>query len=461
MNGQDTICAISTPPGEGAIGMVRISGQEAIRIAQQIFRKKPSGSLEQLPSHTIHYGLVVDPATEEVLDEALLSILRRPRTYTREDMVEITCHGSPLLLIQVVALLLKSGARLAEPGEFTKRAFLNGRIDLTQAEAVMDMIQSKTHASLKVSLGQLQGGLGKEIKAVQDQLLSMLTPIEANIDFSEEDLQVISLEDVKKNLVEVFTLTRKLLEGWEGGRILREGVAMAIVGRPNVGKSSLLNALLQQERAIVTATPGTTRDVLEEWANIRGIAVKLMDTAGLRKTHDPVEQEGVRRAKEAVEGSHLALLVMDASQPLQDEDHALMDFLEKKKNILVLNKGDLSQRIQEEKIKKRFPGTSLVKVSATKRMGLERLQDVIRDAVFHGSVVIGETPLVVSSRHRAAIEKAHEAVDRAISAIHSGMSSEFLALEIRAAVNHLGEVIGTIATDDLLDRIFSQFCIGK
>ncbi len=461
MNGQDTICAISTPPGEGAIGIVRISGQDAIRIAQQVFRKKPSGSLEHLPSHTIHYGLVVDPATEEVLDEALLSILRRPRTYTREDMVEMTCHGSPLLLTQVVALLLKSGARLAEPGEFTKRAFLNGRIDLTQAEAVMDMIQSKTHASLKVSLGQLQGGLGKEIKAVQDQLLSMLTPIEANIDFSEEDLQVISLEDVKKNLVEVFTLTRKLLEGWEGGRILREGVAMAIVGRPNVGKSSLLNALLQQERAIVTATPGTTRDVLEEWANIRGIAVKLMDTAGLRKTHDPVEQEGVRRAKEAVERSHLALLVMDASQPLQDEDHALMDFLEKKKNILVLNKGDLSQRIQEEKIKKRFPGTSLVKVSATKRRGLERLQDVIRDAVFHGSVVIGETPLVVSSRHRAAIEKAHEAVDRAISAIHSGMSSEFLALEIRAAVNHLGEVIGTITTDDLLDRIFSQFCIGK
>ncbi len=461
MNGQDTICAISTPPGEGAIGMVRISGQDAIRIAQQVFRKKPSGSLEHLPSHTIHYGLVVDPATEEVLDEALLSILRRPRTYTREDMVEMTCHGSPLLLTQVVALLLKSGARLADPGEFTKRAFLNGRIDLTQAEAVMDMIQSKTHASLKVALGQLQGGLGKEIKAVQDQLLSMLTPIEANIDFSEEDLQVISLEDAEKNLVEVFTLTRKLLEGWEGGRILREGVAMAIVGRPNVGKSSLLNALLQQERAIVTATPGTTRDVLEEWANIRGIAVKLMDTAGLRKTHDSVEQEGVRRAKEAVERSHLVLLVMDASQPLQDEDHALMDFVEKKKGILVLNKGDVSQRIQEEKIKKRLPGTSLVKISATKRMGLEHLQDVIRDEVFHGSVVIGETPLVVSSRHRAAIEKAHEAVGRAISAIHGGMSSEFLALEIRTAMNHLGEVIGTTTTDDLLDRIFSQFCIGK
>jgi tRNA modification GTPase len=457
----DTICAISTPPGEGAIGIVRISGQDAIRIAQQVFRKKPSGSLEHLPSHTIHYGLVVDPATGEVLDEALLSILRRPRTYTREDMAEITCHGSPPLLTQVVALLLKSGARMAEPGEFTRRAFLNGRIDLTQAEAVMDMIQSRTRASLKVALGQLQGGLGREIKAVQDRLLSILTPIEANIDFSEEDLQVISEVDAEKNLVEVFTRTRKLLEGWEGGQILREGVAVAIVGRPNVGKSSLLNALLQQDRAIVTATPGTTRDVLEEWADIRGIAVKLMDTAGLRKTNDLVELEGVRRAKEAVERSHLALLVMDASQPLQDEDHVLMDFVEKKKRILVLNKGDLPQRIQEEKIKERLLDSSLVKVSAMNSMGLERLQDVIRDEVFQGSVVIGETPLVVSYRHRAAIEKAHAAVGRAISAIHSGMSGEFWALEIRTAMNHLGEVIGTTTTDDLLDRIFSQFCIGK
>ncbi|MCI0525870.1 MAG: tRNA uridine-5-carboxymethylaminomethyl(34) synthesis GTPase MnmE [Nitrospira sp.] len=461
MNGQDTICAISTPSGEGAIGMVRVSGQDAIRIAQQVFRKKPSGSLENLPSHTIHYGLVVDPATEKVLDEALLSILRKPRTYTREDMVEITCHGSPLLLTQVIALLLKSGARLAEPGEFTKRAFLNNRIDLTQAEAVMDIIQSKTDASLKVALGQLQGKLGREIKAAQDQLLSLLTHIEANIDFSEEGLQVISLEDMKKSLVQILALMRQLLEVWESGRILREGVAMAIVGRPNVGKSSLLNALLQQERAIVTSVPGTTRDVLEEWANIRGIAVKLIDTAGLRKTHDPIEQEGVRRAKEAIERSHLTLLVMDASQPIQDEDCDLMDLVEKKKRILVLNKVDLSQRIQEENIKKRLPDTSFVKISATKGIGLDHLQNMIRDEIFQGSVVIGETPLVVSYRHRAAIEKAHDAANRAILAIHNEMPSEFLALEIRMAINHLGEVIGTTTTDDLLDQIFSQFCIGK
>jgi tRNA modification GTPase len=461
MHEQDTICAISTPPGEGAIGIVRISGQDAIRIAQRVFRKKPSGSLEYLPSHTIHYGLVVDPAKEEILDEALLSILRRPRTYTREDMVEITCHGSPLLLTQVVAILLKSGARMADPGEFTRRAFLNGRIDLSQAEAVMDMIQSKTHASLKVALGQLQGGLGKEIKAVLDQLLSILTPIEANIDFSEEDLQVISQADVEKNLMETLTRMRKLLEGWERGQLLREGVAASIVGRPNVGKSSLFNTLLQQDRAIVDATPGTTRDVLEEWANIRGIAVKLIDTAGLRKTDDLVEQEGVRRAKEAIERSHLTLLVLDASLPLQDEDRALMDFVEKKKKIIVLNKADLAQRIQEEDIKKRFLGSSLVKISATKSVGLECLQDMIRDEIFHGSVVIGETPLLVSCRHHAAIEKAYEAVGRAISVIHTGMSSEFLALEIRSAMNHLGEVIGTTTTDDLLDRIFSQFCIGK
>jgi tRNA modification GTPase len=441
--------------------MVRISGEEAIRIAQRVFRKNPAGSLEGLPSHTIHYGLVVDPGTEEVLDEALLSLLRKPRTYTREDMVEITCHGSPLLLAQVVALLIKSGARPAEPGEFTKRAFLNGRIDLTQAEAVMDLIQSKTDVGLKVAMDQLQGGLGRGIKTVHDQLLSILTHIEANIDFSEENLQVISLEDAQKNLGQVFTQTRKLLEGWEGGRILREGVSLAIVGRPNVGKSSLLNALLQQDRAIVTPIPGTTRDVLEEWANIRGIAVRLMDTAGLWNTQDPVEMEGVKRAKEAVERSHLALLVMDASQPFQDEDAALMNCVEKKKLILVLNKVDLSQKIQEKKIREGLPGVPLVKVSAMKRTGLEHLQDMIRDEIFHGSIVIGETPLVVSSRHRAAIEKAHEAVGQAISAIHNGLPSEFLALEIRGAINHMGEVIGTTTTDDLLDRVFSQFCIGK
>ncbi len=461
MSGEDTVCAVSTPPGEGAIGVVRISGRDALRIAQQVFRKKPAGILEDLPSHTLHYGLVVDPATQEVLDEAILSILRKPRSYTREDMVEISCHGSPLLLTRVVALLVKSGARQAEPGEFTKRAFLNGRMDLTQAEAVMDMIRSKTDASLKVARGQLQGGLGQEISAIQAPLLALLTHIEAHIDFSEEDLQVISLEEVKKNLMEVLTQTRKLLESWEEGRILREGVSVAIVGRPNVGKSSLLNALLQEDRAIVTATPGTTRDVLEEWANIRGIAVRLMDTAGLRETHDPVEQEGVRRAKEAVERSHLALVVMDASQPLQEEDSALMDLVKGKKIILVFNKVDLSQRIHEKTIQERLPRTSIIKVSATQRTGLDLLEDVIRDEVFHGSMAMGETPLVVSSRHRAAIEKAHEAVGRALLAIQSGVSSEFLALEIRTAIDHLGEVIGTTTTDDLLARIFSQFCIGK
>lgn len=461
MSGEDTVCAVSTPPGEGAIGVVRISGRDALRIAQQVFRKKPAGILEDLPSHTLHYGLVVDPATQEVLDEAILSILRKPRSYTREDMVEISCHGSPLLLTRVVALLVKSGARQAEPGEFTKRAFLNGRMDLTQAEAVMDMIRSKTDASLKVARGQLQGGLGQEISAIQAPLLALLTHIEAHIDFSEEDLQVISLEEVKKNLMEVLTQTRKLLESWEEGRILREGVSVAIVGRPNVGKSSLLNALLQEDRAIVTATPGTTRDVLEEWANIRGIAVRLMDTAGLRETHDPVEQAGVRRAKEAVERSHLALVVMDASQPLQEEDSALMDLVKGKKIILVFNKVDLSQRIHEKTIQERLPRTSIIKVSATQRTGLDLLEDVIRDEVFHGSMAMGETPLVVSSRHRAAIEKAHEAVGRALLAIQSGVSSEFLALEIRTAIDHLGEVIGTTTTDDLLARIFSQFCIGK
>jgi len=461
MDWEDTICAISTPPGEAAIGLIRVSGPEAIRIVQQVFRKKPDGSLEGQPSHTIHYGLVVDPATAEVVDEVLLSLLRKPRTYTREDMVEISCHGSPLLLIKVVNLLVRHGARLAQPGEFTKRAFLNGRIDLTQAEAVMDMIRCKTEAGLKIAFDQLQGKLGKEIKSINDQLLSLLAHIEADIDFSEQDLQVISMEEVKNKLVEVLAQICKLLEGWEEGRILRDGVVMAIVGRPNVGKSSLLNAILQEDRAIVASTPGTTRDVLEDWANIRGIAIKLMDTAGLRNTHDPIEIEGVRRAKEAIEKAHLVLLVMDASQPLQEEDHMLMDLLKAKKCIGILNKTDLSEKIEEKKVVERLPNTSLVRISATKHIGLDLLLDAIRDEIFHGQVVVGETPFLVSSRHRQAIEKAHQSIYQAILAIQSEMSSEFLALEIRTAMDHLGEVIGTTTTEDLLDWVFGQFCIGK
>ena len=462
MHCEDTICAISTPQGESGIGVIRISGREAIRIAQRVFRKKPAGALlEDLPSHTIHYGLVVDPSTEEVLDEVLLSLLRGPRTYTREDMVEISCHGNPLLLRRAMALLLRHGARLAEPGEFTKRAFLNGRIDLTQAEAVMDMIRSRTEASLKVAFGQLQGRLGQEIRVLRDQLLSLLAHVEANIDFSEEDLEVISLEEIQKILAHISSSIQKLLEGWEEGRILREGLVVAIVGRPNVGKSSLLNALLQEDRAIVTDTPGTTRDVLEEWVNLRGVAVKLVDTAGLRETRDPVELEGVRRAMEALDRAHLVLLVMDVSQPLQEGDRYLIDLVKAKNKIAVFNKSDLSEMINEKYVRERLADTEAVKVSATKCMGLDLLKDAIENEVFHGHLVLGESPFLISSRHGAAIEKAQQAIRRAISALDTRMASEFLALETRAAIDHLGEVIGTTTTEDLLDRIFSQFCIGK
>lgn len=461
MHCEDTICAISTPQGESGIGVIRISGNEAIQVAQRVFRKKPVGPLEALPTHTIHYGHVIDPTTEEVLDEVLLSLLRKPKTYTREDMVEISCHGSPLLLARVMALLVRNGAIQAEPGEFTKRAFLNGRIDLTQAEAVMGLIRSKTEASLKVALAQLQGRLGSEIRVLKDQLLSLLAHLEANIDFTEEDLQVISDQEIRKILSSVLAETGKLLEGWEEGRILGEGLMVAIVGRPNVGKSSLLNALLQEDRAIVTEHPGTTRDVLEEWVNIRGIGTKLMDTAGLRDTRDPVELEGVRRAREAIDRAHLVLLVMDISQPLQEEDHYLMDLVKAKKIIGVLNKADLIENIEEIQIKAKLPGASLVKISATIRTGLEHLKETIKFEVFKGHFTFGDAPLLVSSRHAASIGKAYQAVERAISTANRPMSSEVLALEIRLAIDHLGEVIGTTSSEDLLDRIFSQFCIGK
>jgi tRNA modification GTPase len=461
MHCEDTICAISTPPGESAIGVIRISGQEAIPIAQRVFQKKPGGLLDQMPTHTIHYGHLVDPTTQEVLDEALVSLLRKPRTFTREDMVEISCHGGPLLLSRAVALLLRYGARLADPGEFTKRAFLNGRIDLSQAEAVMDLIHSKSERSLKIAIGQLQGNLGQEIKALRDQLIDLQAHLEATIDFCEEDLEVITSSQAKKTLAEVSVGLRRLLEGKEEGRILREGLMMAIVGRPNVGKSSLMNALLQEDRAIVTAIPGTTRDILEEWVNIRGIAIKLLDMAGVRKTQDTVEAEGVRRALEAVEQADLVLLLIDSSEPLQGEDFYLIDLVEKKKKIVVLNKCDLIEKIDELSIKRSFSENPVAKISATSHIGLDHLKDMVKDQVSQGSTFRDDDTFRISSRHSAAIEKAYQAVLKAVSAVDQGISPEFLAFDTGTAIDSLGEIIGATTTHDLLDHIFSRFCIGK
>lgn len=459
---EDTICAISTPPGESGIGLIRLSGPQAVSIAQRVFRRRPPAALADLPSHTIHYGLLSDPWTKDVLDEVLLSLLRAPRTYTREDMVEIGCHGGPVLLQKGLDLLVRSGARPADPGEFTRRAFLNGRIDLTQAEAVMELISARTESGARAALRQLQGDLGREVRGLYDGLLRLLAQLEADIDFSEEDLEVMGPEQLRAGFEAVMIEVRNLLSSWEEGRILREGLVVAIAGRPNVGKSSLLNALLQSDRAIVTPVPGTTRDVLEEWVRLGGLPLRAVDMAGVRRTRDPVEMEGIRRALAAVDRADLVLIVLDASRSLGEEDRELIQRAKDKKKILVLNKADLIGPFwQAGGPHGLFQDLPLVKTVATRGEGLEELKERIQAQVLGTGRRAAEGFCPISTRHKAALEKALGAIERAALAVDQQVSGEFVALELRAALDALGEVVGLSTTEDLLDRIFSQFCIGK
>ncbi len=467
MHCDDTICAISTPPGEAGMGVIRLSGGQAIAVVDRIFRKLPSGSLAAQPSHTIHYGVIVDPSRRGPLDEVLVSVFRSPRSYTREDMAEIGCHGSPLLLQRLIRILKESGARPAEPGEFTKRAFLNGRLDLSQAEAVMDLIGAKTQAGLKIALEQLQGGLGVQIRNLHDLLTDLLTAIEANIDFSEQGIQEIGPSEILSTLDEASTRIQALLNRWPEGRILREGLTIAIVGRPNVGKSSLLNALLGQDRAIVDETPGTTRDIVAEWANLDGLAVRLLDTAGIRDAKDSVEREGIRRTRLAIEEAGLLLIVLDSSEDLQPSDLLLVDWIRERKKIVILNKEDLPARLDPAAIKEVLPDSPVVQACLAGGLkenpikGIEKLRDYILKQALGRGPGEAEGVLVVSERQASALQGAAEAIGRARRAQSERMPTECLALELGTAIDQLGLIIGTSIKEDLLDGIFRRFCIGK
>jgi tRNA modification GTPase len=463
----DTICAISTPMGEGGIGIVRVSGPDAIAIADRVFRGSPAESLRATATHTLHYGHLLLASTGERLDEVLVSVMRAPRTYTREDTVEINAHGGPLLLHRILEALVEEGARMAEPGEFTQRAFLSGRIDLTQAEAVMDLIQAKTESSCRAALSRLEGALGKEIQEIRERLTNLLAFVEASIDFTEEDIQLLTPAQAAEGIQDNLARVLRLLDTAEEGRILREGLATVIVGRPNVGKSSLLNCLLRQDRAIVTPIAGTTRDLLEEYLNIKGIPLKIMDTAGLQPTTDPIEQEGMRRAQAAMSGADLLLVVVEASEGLQEMEEGLLRQNNKdgKRMILVINKIDLAPRADEAiraKIDRSIPA---VAISATQGLGLEGLKETIKAVALSGvnreAQAEAERPLVAQLRHKTALQAAKTHLEQALEALRSGMQEEILAFEIRGALDRLGEIIGATTTEDILDRIFQNFCIGK
>jgi len=457
----DTIAAISTPVGQGGIGIVRLSGKDAVRIADSLFRSAKKKRLKQSLSHRILYGHIVDPSDKTVVDEVLVSIMRAPNTYTKEDVVEINCHGGAMPLRAVLELALSRGARLAEPGEFTKRAFLNGRIDLTQAEAVLDVINSMTAESRKSAVSQLKGSLSGKIDALRDDLIELAALVEAHIDFPEDDIDPASLSTMKRMGLNIRKSLDMLIDGARYGVILREGVKTAIVGRPNVGKSSLLNALIEQDRAIVTEIPGTTRDIIEEHLNIQGLPVRIMDTAGIRNVDDIAEKEGVRRSMRSMQDADLVLLMLDNSQPLHDTDMDLLEKSDPAYTIVVINKQDLPGKfIKSEVPRLRRFGKRIRKISAKKKTGLKQLKDMIVATVLQGQKACS-TETVTNVRHVHALEQARASLNTFLTAIEENTPPEFLSLELRDALNSIGEIQGITTPDDILNRIFSTFCIGK
>jgi len=457
----DTIVAISTPLASAGIGIIRISGDDSLEIIKKIFMPKRNMDIDQVKSHTLHYGHIIDPEYDRTLDEVLVSFMLAPNTYTREHVVEINAHGGLVVLQSILSLVLRSGARIAEPGEFTKRAFLNGRIDLSQAEAVMDIIHSKTELGLNASVNQLSGNIKSEIEGLKSELLGILALIEASIDYPEYDIEELSFDQVKSKLSIVSTRVEKLIDSYDNGRIIREGIKTVIVGRPNVGKSSLLNALLKEQRAIVTDIPGTTRDSLEEYMNVHGIPLKLIDTAGIRLTEDVVEKLGVDRSKTLIGEADLVLFVVDSSEKLTQEDDAIMDLIGNQKVIILMNKSDLQIQVKKEHLKAHLQEMTIIETSATLFEGLDKLEEEIKSQFMQGNVQLDNETVIHNIRHKRSLEKAMESANLVVDSIDMGMPEDCWAIDLHSTYEHLSEITGDKVTDDVIREIFSQFCLGK
>lgn len=457
----DTIAAIATPRGEGGIGIVRVSGHLAIPIACEIFKSPRDISPSEFSTHTLNYGHIIEPVLGDVIDEVMLGVMRAPKSYTAEDVVEFNCHGGIVPLRRVLELTLKAGARLAEPGEFTKRAFLNGRIDLAQAEAVIELIKSKTDLTRKVAIDGLTGKFSSEINALSDRLADLLAEVEASVDFPDEDLDFMPTDAMCQTALSIQSDLDRLIDTASEGRILREGISIAIVGRPNVGKSSLLNALLQVDRAIVTDIPGTTRDTIEESLNLEGIPIKLVDTAGIRQTKDIIEQQGVERSKAYFDSADLVLMMFDASQALTADDLGLLNDVVARKAILVLNKIDLPVVTSREDLQPHVFQKPIVETSMLHGKGIEVLKSVIIQEVLGSEFIMGESPIVTNVRHHDALRRSRIALEYAIESFKQNMPPDLVAVDLRSGLDCVGEIVGKTTTEDILDRIFSQFCIGK
>jgi len=455
----DTIAAISTPAGVGGIGIIKISGPRAQEIACSLFRSPHVQG--KLASHRLSYGEVVNPEDGSPLDEVLLSYMAKPHSYTREDVVEINCHSGYLVLRKILELVIKSGARLAEPGEFTKRAFLNGRIDLAQAEAVMDLIEARSLTALSAASSQLKGFLSHEVNRIREELLLLLSHLEAHIDFPEENVEPLSREEIEEKVQAAHCAVRRLLETYEDGKIYREGISVIIAGKPNVGKSSLLNALVGEKKAIVTPIPGTTRDAIEDMISLKGVPVKIIDTAGLREVTDLVEKEGVQVTRDKVTQADLVILVIDSHQGVDEEDRRIKEELQGKRVIIACNKIDLPPHISPDQVKEEFPGKVVVPVSALHHQGLDELKDAVVSEVIRHGIESPSEILVTSLRHKQGLEKAAGTLTKLLADIPRNLPPEYLALDLQAGLESLGEIVGMTTREDILDQIFSRFCIGK
>lgn len=454
-----TIAAISTAIGEAGIGIVRISGDSAIDIAQKIFKGSKIDKFENTHNRKLIYGHIIDE--EVIIDEVLIAFMKGPYTYTREDMVEIYCHGGIISVRKVLEAILKNGARMAEPGEFTKRAFLNGRLDLSQAEAVMDLIKAKTDKSFQASLNQLEGSLSKKIIEIRDILLNMIAQVEVSIDFPDEDYELITYEELKADGNKVKDEIENLIKSSSRGKILRDGLNTLILGKPNVGKSSLLNAILKENRAIVTDIPGTTRDVIEEFVNIDGIPLKIIDTAGIRETEDLVEKIGVDRAKDLVDSSDLIIAVFDVSRNLSGEDFNILDLIKDKKSIIILNKTDLQAKFNKEDLYEYVDEKNVIEASIISNVGVSILEDNIRDMFYDGEFNLDSDVLVTNIRHKNMLEISLENIQRALLDMEANVPIDCVEVDLRNCWENLGEISGDTIGEDILDKIFRDFCLGK
>lgn len=458
---EDTIAAISTAYGEGGIGIIRLSGEQAKAVLDKVFVPKQRQGKADIVNRRLYYGHIVDPEGQQVIDEVLAVYMKAPATYTTEDVVEIYCHGSVVALRKTLSLALRNGARLAEPGEFTKRAFLGGRLDLSQAEGVIDLIRAKTDKTFDVALQQMEGALSGQVREIRNALTDLQVDITVNLDYPDEDIEVMTYQNLSESTKQIGDMIEKLLSTADTGRIIREGLNVAIIGKPNVGKSSLMNALLRESRAIVTEIPGTTRDTIEEMISIQQIPVKLTDTAGIRETEDQIERIGIEKSKDSFNRADLIIFIVDGSQPMTREDRRIMSHLDSRNAIVLMNKSDLGFQIEETEIKISLPHAKLINASIKKNAGIQDLEQEIAAMVYGGQVKQEDSLLVTNVRHIDLLEKAKAAIDDAHALAEQAEALDFVEVDVRHCWELLGELIGESVTEDIIDKVFERFCLGK